>query len=81
MKKLTEKQQANIYGGAATLAAIGTLAPIVISGITAIAHIIKMFTSRSGENKIGTSSVKWNNDPTKAEIKPVIETRTIYVSY
>ncbi|QBF34919.1 hypothetical protein EG856_03315 [Mycoplasmopsis phocirhinis] len=80
IKEIPIKDQVKIYGGSA-LSVFTAVAPIVISGISAIASVIRMFTSKSGENKIGTNSIKWNNEPAKAVENVMSKTKTIYLSY
>ncbi|WP_029608926.1 hypothetical protein [Mycoplasma simbae] len=79
-RKVSTKEQANIYGGSA-LSVVTAIAPLVISGVSAIAHIVRMFTSRSGENKIGTSSVKWSNETKEPKVEVTPHYKTIYLSY
>ncbi|MCS4536911.1 MULTISPECIES: hypothetical protein [unclassified Mycoplasma] len=80
IKKIPIKEQAKIYGGSA-LSAFTAIAPIVISGFSAIANVIRMFTSKSGESKTGTNSIKWNNEPGKAVENSITKTKSIYLSY
>ncbi|WP_027120330.1 hypothetical protein [Mycoplasmopsis lipofaciens] len=74
MRQLTKDEQANIYGG--SMSVFLSLAPMVISGVSAISNIIKMFMSTSGEIKTKDSSLKWN-DASKKES----QIKSIYLAY
>ncbi|WP_338822701.1 hypothetical protein [Mycoplasmopsis felifaucium] len=76
-KPISIQDSSKIYGGGPILTAILTIAPVVISAISALIPIIKAATSKKGEiNKTG--SVKWDDtSPTSSTTvyKPV------YVAY
>ncbi|WP_029512960.1 hypothetical protein [Mycoplasmopsis iners] len=73
-KRRTKQEDLETYGGS-IIATIIALAPIVISGITAIANVVKMFSSNSGEVKTKDQSVKWDNN------QKTTETRVLYMYY
>ncbi|WP_029906152.1 hypothetical protein [Mycoplasmopsis opalescens] len=69
LRKLTENEQANTYGGSITAAiAIGGL---IFEGISLITNIVRMFTVPKGEAKTGKSSIKWEkNEPKSVALTP-----------
>ncbi len=75
-KKIDEKDEAKIYGGMAvsTGLAIGTF---IITGIKAIASMVKMFTSKKG--KVTSNGIEWDNkDPITNQ---PIKTTPVFISY
>ncbi|WP_041103265.1 hypothetical protein [Mycoplasmopsis californica] len=80
-EKVSLKEQSQIYGGS-VLSLVTAVAPLVISGVSVIANIVRMFTSKSGEAKTGTNGIKWNNtDEKTAKVEPTVQYKTVYVTY
>ncbi|TQC54084.1 hypothetical protein E1I18_00570 [Mycoplasmopsis mucosicanis] len=77
------EEQCKIYGGTfLTIAA--KFVPFVFQGIQVIANVIKMFTAKSGEAKVGTTGVKWKDEGEKPKTsEPSSESKKtiIYYSY
>ncbi|VEU75325.1 Uncharacterised protein [Mycoplasmopsis maculosa] len=77
-KKINENELANISGGSA-VAIISTIVPLALSAISAIASVVKMFQTNSGEIKNKDNSIKWNEEKTLINEKNMKNTEVKYI--
>ncbi|MGY5139398.1 hypothetical protein [Mycoplasmopsis gallinarum] len=76
LNKLNSEQEKAIYGGGVILSTIVALTPLILSGITVISNVIKMFSSKTGELKTKENTMKW--DDSKGSTR---EPKIIYMAY